>query len=636
MTKTMPLKLIGPSRHKTRKTPDGWIISGHGDGQGVLSGFAEPLICRIRLPEDGQVVQLGIGSATSLLCNAVYSRKLDAALWFEAAGLELAYHKNTVQVKWRGSLRIGYLADFYRVHHAMPLFARLDRKAFPTAPAGWGSWYEYYLEVSEEEIRKNADWLAKNLQDFGCEYLQIDDGWQDKGTGWGMNRNWLTTASKFPHGMKKCADYIRAKGFKPGIWLLPFGQSDVTWAKANDRLLLKKPDGRSVGERDNVLTQPELKETEKAYDWIGRFQVDPTSPDMPAYFRRLFTMLCKEWGYDMVKIDGQGGVANLLRQYNSTCADRSADPRQAYRRAVGVMKKSMGAKSLLLNCGAGWETAGLCEAIRIGGDVDLRTGWAGMLPAIEGTMRWLFLNTIMFYTDPDCVCVREPLPMNLATLWAALVGLTGQTTFASDAMYKLPDQRVELLRRIFPVANIHPMELYPLNAQRPPAIFNVKVNLPNVGKWDVLGCFNWNGTDNSKLDINPARLGLPAGKYLAVDPQNQTVVHDGDGVFSVEVPPQSVKLVGLYPKLNHPQVVGTSRHITQGAVDLVEVVWEARRNTLSGISNIVKGDPYRIRIHVPHGYRMVGHCESAGSLSIHTINPTKTGRLRWSIKFSRA
>jgi len=47
---------------------------------------------------------------------------------------------------------------------------------------------------------------------------------------------------------------------------------------------------------------------------------------------------------------------------------------------------------------------------------------------------------------------------------------------------------------------------------------------------------------------------------------------------------------------DHPLVVSTSRHVTQGIIDLRDEQWNAATKTLSGSSQVVANDPYEIRI----------------------------------------
>ena len=118
------------------------------------------------------------------------------------------------------------------------------------APAGWCSWYVFWQGIREGQVVQNTDWLAANLKQFGCQYVQIDDGWQGVGQGDGVNRDWyVTEKNKFPHGMKWLADYIRAKGLTPGIWLIPFATSDTRLFSAAARVV-RAPAGRQQRVRD--------------------------------------------------------------------------------------------------------------------------------------------------------------------------------------------------------------------------------------------------------------------------------------------------------------------------------------------------------------------------------------------------
>ena len=46
-----------------------------------------------------------------------------------------------------------------------------------TPPMGWNSWDCYGAAVTEEIVRKNADYMAKNLKAFGWEYVVVDIQW---------------------------------------------------------------------------------------------------------------------------------------------------------------------------------------------------------------------------------------------------------------------------------------------------------------------------------------------------------------------------------------------------------------------------------------------------------------------------
>lgn len=618
-------------------TPTGWHFATPAGLDARVAGFRDGIACRVAPGSDRDVVQLGVGAATSRLCNALYSPTADTALVFRADALALEPLKTGkgFAVSCGGPLTVTVLDNYLRTRRGLPWFQPMDRSVFPRPPAGWCSWYYYYLDITEAEVVKNTDWLAEHLKKFGCDWVQIDDGWQGRGRGFGSNRDWFATCEKdFPHGMKWAADYIRSKGFLPGIWCIPFTQSDTEMFRRDPELFVHRADGSSPGERTEPLTYEWMPEDDRRFEWAGRYFIDPTGSEGEDYLRRLFTLLCDEWGYDYVKIDAQGMMAGFYDEHRKRLANPALDGDRAYRHGLDAITAVMGPHRFLLNCGHGWAAIGQCQGIRIGGDVGL--SWQGMLNAITSSFQWLFLNTLAFYTDPDVVCVREPLPLEQARVWATLVGITGQLLMASDKMHELPDERVELLRRIFPVADVHPMELYPIEAPQRPAIFDLKVSKPGVGTWDVVALFNWDEAGPRTIELSPQRLGLAGDAWLCLDAWNGALLHAGSGTLAVEVPPTACRVVTYWPDAGRPQFVGTSRHLTQGADDVERVAWNERTLTLSGVSHVVGGDPYRIRIHVPAGYRVLTACATQrGPIAELTLTRPENGPVPWQVAFQR-
>ncbi len=627
------------SRVEVEQTETGWFLKTPKGLTGTI-GFRDGFPCRIAPGHDREVVQFGAGPTSSGLCNAFYSPSADEALVFKGDGVVLepivtGKSAKGYSVACAGPLTITVLGNYMKVHRGLPWFKPMDRKKFPTAPAGWCSWYFYWAGITEDEVAKNTDWLAANLKRFGCEWVQIDDGWCGKGTGNGTNRDWFTThQASFPQGMKWSADYIRSKGLRAGIWCIPFTQSDKELWITHPELWVHRPDGTTPGDRTEPLDYDWPME-DRMVEWAGRYFIDPTAPEAEEYLRGLFKMLCDQWGYEYVKIDAQGMMPYFYDEHRAQLADPSLDGERVYRKGLSAMKEVMGPGRFLLNCGAGWSSVGLCEGMRIGGDVLLN--WEGLQTGIDGTMMWIWQNTLAFYTDPDIVCVREPMPMEQARLWATLVGLTGQLLMASDKMYELPDERVELLRRIFPVADIHPMELYPLDPANRPPIFDLKVRKPGVGEWDVVALFNWSETETRSVDVSPARLGVAEGPWVGVDFWSGELVHDGVGTLSMELPPASCRVISLWANEGRPRFVGTSRHLTQGVLDVEAVAWDDKKLRLSGTSQVVGEDPYTVRVYVPKGWRVSGgKFKQVGPIAELTIKKPKNDRVRWTMSFERA
>ena len=45
--------------------------------------------------------------------------------------------------------------------------------AAPVPPMGWNSYDYYNTMVNEDQVRANAEYMAKNLKQFGWEYVVI-------------------------------------------------------------------------------------------------------------------------------------------------------------------------------------------------------------------------------------------------------------------------------------------------------------------------------------------------------------------------------------------------------------------------------------------------------------------------------
>ena len=77
------------------------------------------------------------------------------------------------------------------------------------------------------------------------------------------------------------------------------------------------------------------------------------------------------------------------------------------------------------------------------------------------------------------------------------------------------------------------------------------------------------------------------------------------------------RVLRLTPLSDRPTVIATSRHITGGAPDLLDLLYDG--DTLIGKSAVVKGDPYTVTVYDP----------KKKDISGITITPEKTGEITW-------
>ena len=566
--------------------------------------WPHPIPCRIMDGENLDLFIMTLGDVNTAIAQGTYDPV-----------------KDQVTLK-DGTIKEHYYRDTLGVEYYKPI----DKTHYPLPPSGWCTWYFYYWRITAEEVKRNARWISENLKDYGARFVQIDDGWQ----GWGEHRdtrNWtMIHKERFPEGMADLAAYIKSVGLVPGIWIAPHGQSNEDVVKQNPGVFLLKSDGTSASET-----------------WEGKFLVDPTTPETHTYLKNLFTELC-DWGYDYFKIDGQPIVVNEYNSKKSFMKNPADDPNELYRQTLETIREAIGPDRYLLGCwGIPIEGVNIMNGSRTGGDIVL--GWGGFQTALRAVMAYYYMHNIVWYVDPDVMVVRSPLTMDQARVWATLQGLTGQALMATDRTMDLSEDRVEMLRRVYPAVDIRPLDLFP--SKRNKRIWDLKVS--HLGRsYDVVGVFNFDETAAEQMYIRWVDLGLPADQPLHVfDFWNKEYLGAWEAGMTFDLAPTSCRVLTLLPSNKDIQLISTNRHITQGWVDLMELKYDDVEKTYSGKSRIIKNDPYELRFVFPRGNNFAVNSVTAKSAAralpatfinhqgwaVVRINSDQTTEVTWKVRF---
>ena len=99
-------------------------------------------------------------------------------------------------------------------------------------------------------------------------------------------------------------------------------------------------------------------------------------------------------------------------------------------------------------------------------------------------------------------------------------------------------------------------------------------------------------------------------------------------------------MISLRPLLDRPQLLGTERHISQGAFDIDAMKWDAAKNNLSGTYRIGPGQKWSLSIYVPKGYALATsepkNLEVKQTESVLTLTPQiGNGAVKWSVTFKK-
>ena len=104
-----------------------------------------------------------------------------------------------------------------------------------TPPMGWNSWDCFGAAVTEKQLKENADYMAKNLKQFGWEYIVCDIQWYEPNAKSNDYNNFtelnmdeygrlMPAVNRFPsakkNGFTEIADYCHSLGLIFGIHIM--------------------------------------------------------------------------------------------------------------------------------------------------------------------------------------------------------------------------------------------------------------------------------------------------------------------------------------------------------------------------------------------------------------------------------
>ena len=175
-----------------------------------------------------------------------------------------------------------------------------------TPPMGWNSWDCYGPTVTEDEVKANADYMAKYLKKYGWQYIVVDIRWyvqNDKAHSYNetdpiyvMDKygRLLPSTLRFPSaangkGFKALANYVHGKGLKFGIHIMR--GIPVEAVKKNTPILGSKAKAHDIYSPEGQCR------------WLrDMYTVVAEKDGAQEYYNSLFKLYAS-WGIDFIKID---------------------------------------------------------------------------------------------------------------------------------------------------------------------------------------------------------------------------------------------------------------------------------------------------------------------------------------------
>lgn len=433
------------------------------------------------------------------------------------------------------------------------LAKRMESAKWPSVPTGWCSWYYYFTQPNETEIIENAEFI-KNRFGQEIKWIQIDDGYQKAVGDWRFN-------SRFNDGLKSLSDRIKSLGMKSGIWVAPFIASE------HSELFKDRPDW-FVRDKDNepiVAGENPL--------WLGKFYaLDLTRPHVTEYITRVFEGLMDQ-GFEYFKIDFLHYAAISGRRF-----DESIQRGRAIRLGLEAIRRAVG-ESFILGSGAPLGPCiGLVNGMRIG--TDIGTVWkyeweGGVYSCAMNTMTRAFLHNRLWLNDPDCVIVRQDdtsLTLDEVHLWATIVALSGGHVFLSDRMRDVSEDRLRILDQMLPLYARGATAVDFLEESNP-RLFVLPIVTP-LGQWALVAATNL--TDRPidvTINLKDAELtdNVPHHVFEFWTQKYEGLYEERVQIQALK--PHSCRLLCIRPESRVPNILATTIHFTQGAIELADYSW---------------------------------------------------------------
>lgn len=174
-----------------------------------------------------------------------------------------------------------------------------------TPPMGWNSWDCYGASVNEATVRANAEYMAKNLKQYGWEYVVVDIQWSEptadsheyhRFTELEMDEysRLIPAVNRFPSaadgkGFAPLGEYIHSLGLKFGIHIMRGIPRQAV--HRNTKILGSTATARQIAAQSSICL------------WnTDMYGVNTEADGAQAYYDSLFALYA-EWGVDYVKVD---------------------------------------------------------------------------------------------------------------------------------------------------------------------------------------------------------------------------------------------------------------------------------------------------------------------------------------------
>jgi Melibiase len=382
---------------------------------------------------------------------------------------------------------------------------------------GWSSWHSYERTITEKQFLLSADFINKNLKEYGWKMIQLDGGWWTAPGLYAVN-------DSFPNGIRYLSNYLAEKGLDFGIHVSPLR------TKSTDPITAQHPDW--------ILKPAVTKKIAKGDDEMettnGTVYVDGSHPQVPAFSAARYQQIVEGYKPSFMKWDHHYGGLEEGKRYDSTMTFL-----QAHNLTIRAIRSAL-PENLIVTRSMGYLFGALeCyDAIRIGNDINhpgiksaeepyTNITYGKTLGSIEdpelekGLIRFArsvaqnyYVHKNIAICDPDAFFVSPQYTIDEAKCHMTLEAIMGGLFFFGDKVEALPAERLELLK------NRDIMAVNKLGVHAIPLDLFSGVDIPTIWKLEtkdrlIITIFNWLDKDVTKsynlktdFELNSSKFNL--------------------------------------------------------------------------------------------------------------------------------
>lgn len=488
------------------------------------------------------------------------------------------------------------------------LLAEHGRRLVPWHNESWGG-SVYALDGAHPEVREWLRALARRaVQDWGYDYLKLD--FLLLATSGGTHFGGATHAEAFRAGLEALRE-----GAGPDVFLLGCGAPLQHAIGAVNGMRI----GRDVDASWNGLWEPARATALRAFYQRGAWYNDPdclvVRPPLGLEEARVWTSI----------VALSGGMTFLSDDLPRLPRDRLS----LVQRAIPAAP----VKAFAMDAAETYQPALPAIVLENGETVSLAGGWEQTRD--EDGVAWYRKRFTLpvspaertgFILDGEAWLDLGSMPQGLQVL------INGEAIDDNEQRPPdTPEPRTTCARYAIPSGMLHRgtenvVSVRTANAAGPDGRETVRCDRPpkywvaaGAPEWRTVAFVNWED-EPRRMALSLDDLGMAAAHCACYEVWEDAPLSPITDVLVARVAPHATRVFALRPRADHPQVIGTTRHVVQGVVDLVMETWDPATRTLHGRSANLDGRPYAVTVAVPPGLQATS-CEARPACTLRESIP---------------